>query len=1160
MSTGTRFVSHHSTYSERSRITRRNMEPTMTFDRTSLRRLRRADAAVAHAAFSVRPGWLVVAVLALATLSSFATAQTVHVGSKSTGRGQVKPIALGDVLEGQQPTPSGPKVDSDLVISPTSKDTGIVYGVVSVPDSMVRVQGGLATVEVFATNGDFAAEVPLHLNQVNTLYVTELFSDGSASSVVSVEIVQDGQAPKLFIDFPPDGAELTSTKTDVAGRVSDLLSGFMGLEVKVNGIDADVDIGIGTNGTFLAQGVPLDASGETLITAYAVDAVGNVRSTEIAVAATSIPEGAPFMEPIGGNDQVGVIGEVLPSPLMVKVFRGDGSPFAGKTVTFEVTRSDGLLSHASSPETPLMQVTTDNNGIASVDWRLGSDAGCGNNRVGVVSQDIAGTVFFCASALPGPAAQINVGSGNNQVTAAGSVALAPLRVWVSDSCNGVEGIPVTFTVVQGGGMFQGPTAVTVMTGPTGHAEVGFVLGATPGTNRVEADFEGNLGVPATFVLVGLEQDEQATAFSGVVLDNGNQPIEGALCSLEIGGAVVDSQPSGADGRFRFEDTLIGPALLHVDGSQATHVGGAAGMSVPPGSFPSLSFDVVLVENAENALPGPVLLPPLDAANTRIYDGKEDVVLTVEGVAGLEMIVKAGSMTRADGTMPSVADPQAISLNQVHHDKVPMPMPDGAAPPFAWTLQPAGATFDPPVEIRYPNMSGLPPGAISYFLSFNHDTDNFEIIGSGRVSKDGSHIVSDPGVGIATAGWGCNCPPYSITEDCENCNVEVTGDEFACGVPTSYEAEVTGNGTLQWVVEDGGNSFVLDAVSVSDGQTVSIDYMFQTPAAAGELASSGNKIEAVLTCDDGPTDTHGVGVTTVLVEWDPNKVNLRNVSTANQDNVSKCLPVLYSSSDYDLANLLTPESDVENVEFIIEETNVLGIDTTPEGSTIPLGGLFGAPGTNTINRFKILARHKECEDSTDRLWLVVHSSGKQSDFTSWTTSSQYGNSGTSNWLTTLQAGFVSVYSHLDGATGDPEPSDGCDEKWKSPGSPAPNYHPGAAREMRSEPVIWSLIFAAHGHQAMYNSSGSLITSGVGAGTADYASPDLVFGNPFVHLDADVEPFFWASQLDGNPVIPSLSAASLDKPLMYQGEDLGTYLSLRPELTGSQQTENECIVNN
>ena len=56
----------------------------------------------------------------------------------------------------------------------------------------------------------------------------------------------------------------------------------------------------------------------------------------------------------------------------------------------------------------------------------------------------------------------------------------------------------------------------------------------------------------------------------------------------------------------------------------------------------------------------------------------------------------------------------------------MPMPDGVAPPFAWTLQPGGSSFDAdkPVRVEYPNMSGLAPGSIAYFLSFNHDTERF----------------------------------------------------------------------------------------------------------------------------------------------------------------------------------------------------------------------------------------------------------------------------------------------------------------------------------------------------------------------------------------------------------------------------------------------------
>jgi len=49
-----------------------------------------------------------------------------------------------------------------------------------------------------------------------------------------------------------------------------------------------VDEGIGTNGTFLAQGVPLLPGASNLITATAVDALGNQRETSVNVAVASV--------------------------------------------------------------------------------------------------------------------------------------------------------------------------------------------------------------------------------------------------------------------------------------------------------------------------------------------------------------------------------------------------------------------------------------------------------------------------------------------------------------------------------------------------------------------------------------------------------------------------------------------------------------------------------------------------------------------------------------------------------------------------------------------------------------------------------------------------------------------------------------------------------
>ena len=631
----------------------------------------------------------------------------------------------------------------------------------------VQILGGSSFIETDVINGAFSVGVPLNLNQVNHLFFTAIDANGTPSAPTAVQVIQDGEPPSLFIDFPEDGMELTTETTDVTGRVGDMLSGFLGLDVTVNGAPAEVIVGIGNNGTFVRLSVPL-AIGPNTISATATDKKRNIISREITVERIEIPDDARIMEVLSGNGQRRTVNEVLPDPVVVKVTRSDNTPFVNKIVNFKVTRSDGRLTPDGVGDGSLeFQVHTDANGLAQAFWKLGTDAGCGNNRIEATSEDIVGSTFFCASADPNNPKQINIGSGNNQRAEADGPAPGPLRVWVNDTCNGVEGVPVTFTPILGGGKVNGADSATVNTGITGHAEVDFTLGPDQGNNLIEADFPGNPGNPAVFVVFGIVRDEtQPTGFTGIVLNNSSQPVGGATCSLVIGTEILPIiAETDYDGICVFNNiTGSGPAKLFVDGLTATAVNG---QPVSPGSFPALSFETVIVPNAANSLPTPVLLPALNPNNARNYDGAQDVELTVEGIDGLKMLVKAGSMTRADGTVPTTSNPATLALNQVHFDDVPMPMPDGAAPPFAWTLQPSGATFDPPVEVAYPNMSGLPAGAIAYFLSFNHDTNRFEIVATGRVTDDGSEIISDPGAGIFVAGWGCNCPPYSVTGDCED---------------------------------------------------------------------------------------------------------------------------------------------------------------------------------------------------------------------------------------------------------------------------------------------------------------------------------------------------------------------------------------------------------
>ncbi len=675
----------------------------------------------------------------------------------------------------------------DAVSSPTSESSILLSGTAD-SGVAIEVEGGRVLAQAVADErGIFSTPVDLHENRVNRLFVTAI-SENGRTAPRALSVIHDATAPGLHIDEPGEQAEVTAATITVAGRVSDVLSGFMGLSVTVDGVAANVVVGIGTNGTFERSGIPLEL-GENTITVEAVDAVGNSAARQIVVQRVEPCTDCYRMELVSGNAQEGTVYQELPEPLVVRVLRRDGSPFARKLVTFRVTRSDARL--ALSPgvlrEDGLMtlQARADENGIASAYLRLGADAGCGNNRVSVTSADVEGGVSFCASALPGRATKINIGSGGSQRGATETPLPEPLRVWINDGCNGIEGVPVTFAVAQGGGKVNSEEFFTVRTSQTGHAEVSFVPGPESGNHVVIADFPQNLWGPARFtVFAATRDDETTTRFSGVVLDNTRNAIAGAHVTLTAGEEAFSTLTS-ATGQFSLPDTDFDPdvpssirpgfATLHVDGRTADCGGDC--------DYPELHYDeIVLTQGVDNSLPSPILLPKLPFANRVLYDGSKTVELTVPELDGLKMTVLAGSVTfplslveegvvPADNRTPTperpLATPVELSLSQVHHDDIPMPMPDGAAPPFAWTFQPGGMVFDQerPVAIEYPNMSALPPGAAGYFLSFNHDTGQFDIVATGHVTEDGSKMVSDPGSGLTLSGWGCNCPPYAVTGDC-----------------------------------------------------------------------------------------------------------------------------------------------------------------------------------------------------------------------------------------------------------------------------------------------------------------------------------------------------------------------------------------------------------
>ena len=442
---------------------------------------------------------------------------------------------------------------------------------------------------------------------------------------------------------------------------------------------------------------------------------------------------------MGGTDQAGEIGTLLPEPLEVLVRDPEGKPLPGAQVIFRVVRGDGSLSGGRRAAA----VEADAQGRAGITYTLGNRAGVSVNRVRATAVGVEGEVLFAPTATTGAADSINPASGDNQSGAIGEPLARPLTVFVTDAGqNPVEGAPVTFEVTAGGGSFGGSAKVTVPTDSDGLARAVLTLGPEEGldTQRVRATFPGLVREPAQFKASAFVGGDPAdTRISGVVQDNQGDPVPGV--TLSILGTDLETT-ANADGQFRLTGVPVGDVKLHADASTTPR----------PGVWANLTYDLHTVAGIDNHMVKPIYILPLDLEHGKIAGGDEDVTIEVPEIPGFSLTVLAGSATFPDGSKTGV-----VSVTPVHPDKVPRAPGFGMQPRFIVTIQPAGTTFDPPAPVAYPNVDGLAPGTVAEMFSFDHDLGQFVSIGTGTVSEDGTVVRSDPGFGVVKAGWHCAAP-------------------------------------------------------------------------------------------------------------------------------------------------------------------------------------------------------------------------------------------------------------------------------------------------------------------------------------------------------------------------------------------------------------------
>jgi methionine-rich copper-binding protein CopC len=490
------------------------------------------------------------------------------------------------------------------------------------------------------------------------------------------------------------------------------------------------------------------------------------------------------------------------------------------------TKPDGI-----NPARRLI-VNTDANGKASVWFTLGKQSGEAGNMVRAslaTSADvgnaqvpantlinptqIAEEVVFTATGERGLPAKLLAEGGAAQYAETNGQPLDALSAVVYDGeVNPVPGAVVAYLIDEGDARFDpaqnggtqsgsgfgvsadGKAFVTVADNG-GRVISRPTMGSTPGTVKVVAYAfapgsvvdqalitaiqTGAAFAPGTqFAGVGaasyqisvLLQSEGPTQFVGKITDHTGKALQGVRVNISRTNLVSTTDQNG---NFEFLDQVPpGKLDLFIDGRNVTGTTQLPGSSqATPTQYPSLHFEVLAIRGQKNILPHPIYLPPLLMSEAKIVGGNQDVSLKIPGFEGFEMIVKANSVTFPDGSRQG-----PLVVSPVHIDRLPMVPPGGSATFMApaWTIQPTGTRFDPPIEVRIPNSRNMKPGEVSEIYQWDHDLATFVPMGRATVSEDGALLVTDAGYGVTKAGWGGNPPPPPPPPNCA-----LAGQE--CGV-------------------------------------------------------------------------------------------------------------------------------------------------------------------------------------------------------------------------------------------------------------------------------------------------------------------------------------------------------------------------------------------
>lgn len=229
-----------------------------------------------------------------------------------------------------------------------------------------------------------------------------------------------------------------------------------------------------------------------------------------------------------------------------------------------------------------------------------------------------------------------------------------------------------------------------------------------------------------------------TRLSGTIQDVDGRPLAGMIVEV---GAVQGTTLTDGSFLLDFGHSPVPTDTIKVRGE----------LFSPANTYPFIAEKIELVlehpvyDDFNNRILRPIYLPRLEPGQP--INPNQDTTVTAANISNASLLVPAGSLMNQQG-QPYTGD---VSITEVPVDLTPAALPDNLAPDLVVTIQPGEMVFTTPAALTLPNGGGWAPGTVMDLWSINPATGEFDDVGDGMVSGDGSTIVTTSG-GVRNSSW------------------------------------------------------------------------------------------------------------------------------------------------------------------------------------------------------------------------------------------------------------------------------------------------------------------------------------------------------------------------------------------------------------------------